>query len=174
MQSTAIRATGAPALTGVGAEYIAYCRRRLTEEYLRKIERCLDALSEDDVWWRQHETDNSIGNLLMHLAGNVRQWIVTGLGGSADIRERQHEFSERNRLPKRLLLERLKDALRQADTVLGRIDAGKLLEMRHIQKYDVTSLDAVSHVVEHFAGHLGQIIYITKLRTGRDLKIYDL
>lgn len=173
MQSTAINGRDSTG-SGIGAEYVTYCRRRLLKEYLPRIERCAEALSDDDVWWRQHDTDNSIGNLLMHLAGNVRQWIVTGIGGGVDIRERSHEFSERNMIPKELLLERLRDTLRQADGVLCRFDTGKLLEVRHIQKYDVTCLDAVSHVVEHFAQHLGQIIYITKLRTGRDLKFYDL
>jgi uncharacterized damage-inducible protein DinB len=172
MQSTAIDPKAPPA--GLGGAYIAYCRRRLMKEYLPRIESCLEGLSDTDIWWRAHETDNSIGNLLMHMSGNVRQWVVTGLGGSVDIRDRSLEFSERNLIPKQLLLERLKDTLRQADAVLARFSESKLLEVRHIQRYDVTCLDAISHVVEHFAQHLGQIIYITKLRSGRDMKFYDL
>ena len=159
----------------LGTEYIAYCRRRLLNEYLPRIERCLDELTEDDVWWRAHETDNSIGNLLLHLSGNVRQWIVNGLRDSKDdTRNRPKEFSERTRIAKDVLLDRLRTTVEEADSVLEKFDAKGLLEVHHIQKYDVTYLDAVSHVVEHFAQHLGQIIYITKLRTGKDLKFYDL
>ncbi len=157
-----------------GSEYISYCRRRFLNEYLPRIERCLAELSEEDLWWRAHETNNSIGNLMLHLSGNVRQWIVSGLGGEQDARNRLAEFAERSKIPKAQLLNNLRTTLQEADQVLAAIDSGRLLEVRHIQKYDVTCLDALSHVVEHFAQHLGQIIYITKLRTGADLKFYDL
>ena len=158
----------------LGQEYITYCRRRLTKEYLPRIEQCLATLTEDEIWWRAHETDNSIGNLVLHLSGNVRQWIVGGLGGEPDHRNRAQEFSEREHLPKERLLTILRQAINDVDKTLETFDAGKLLEVRHIQKYDVTCLDALSHVVEHFAQHLGQIIYITKLKKGVDLKFYNL
>lgn len=158
----------------VGKKYMEYCRQRMLEEFWPRIQRCVQELSEEDIWWRAHETNNSVGNLLLHLSGNVRQWIVSGIGGRPDARNRQQEFAEREGIPKAELLQRLETALREADEALERFDVGKLLEVRHIQKYDVTCLDAVSHVVEHFAQHLGQIIYVTKLRSGRDLKFYDL
>lgn len=158
----------------VGTEYVSYCRRRLMKEYLPKIRRCLSELSEDDVWWRAHETDNSVGNLILHLSGNIRQWIVSGIGGSPDARNRAQEFLERTRVPKITLLGILEETLQESDRVLERFDAAKLLEVRHIQRYDVTCLDAISHVVEHVAQHMGQIIYVTKLRKGLDLKFYDL
>lgn len=159
---------------GVSKEYIRYCRRRLMEEYLPRIERCLDELTEQDIWWRAHESNNSIGNLLLHLSGNVRQWIITGIGGAKDTRDRPKEFSERGLLPKEELRERIASTLREADNVLAHFEPGRMLEVRHIQKYDITCLEAISHVVEHFAQHLGQIVYITKLRTGTNLKFYDL
>jgi uncharacterized damage-inducible protein DinB len=158
----------------VGKEYILYSRRRLLKEYLPRIEQCLNTLTDDDVWWRAHETDNSIGNLILHLSGNVRQWIVSGIGGAEDKRDRPKEFAEREHISKAELLKRLYITLTEADRVLAEFDTSKLLEVRHIQKYDVTYLDAISHVVEHFAQHTAQIIYITKLRIGRDLKFYDL
>ncbi len=158
----------------VGVEYVAYCRRRLLKEYFQKIEQCLQELTDEDVWWRAHETNNSIGNLLLHLSGNVRQWIISGIGGAHDVRNRPQEFAERTHLPKEKLLDNLNATLVEADQVLERFDNSKLLEVRHIQKYDVTCLDAISHVVEHFSQHLGQIIYITKLRKGIDLKFYNL
>ena len=158
----------------VGKELVAYARRRLLEEYFPRIQRCFDELSNDDIWWRAHETDNSIGNLILHLNGNIRQWIISGLGGANDVRERPKEFSERRPMPKAQLLKEFEGTLHEADRVLEQFDLSKLLEVRHIQKWEVTCLDVVSHVVEHVAQHMGQIIYITKLRKGTDLKFYDL
>lgn len=158
----------------IGQHYISYCRRRLLKEYLPRIQRCVEELAEEDVWWRAHETDNSIGNLLLHLSGNIRQWIISGVGGVPDNRNRGQEFAERTHIPKAELLKKFESTLQEADRVLDQFDAAKLLEVRHIQKYDVTCLDAISHVVEHVAQHLGQIIYITKLRKGIDLKFYNL
>lgn len=158
----------------VGRAYVLYCRRRLLQEYLPRIRRCLDELSEDDIWWRAHEANNSVGNLILHLAGNVRQWIISGIGGAGDTRERAKEFSERGPIPKEELWMKIASTLKEADDVLERFDVRTMLEVRHIQKYDVTCLEAISHVVEHFAQHLGQIIYITKLRKGIDLQFYDL
>jgi uncharacterized damage-inducible protein DinB len=155
-------------------QHMEFCRRKLLQEYLPRIQRCLSELSEEDVWWRAHETDNSVGNLLLHLSGNVRQWIISGVGGAKDARERQQEFDERGHAPKADLMRKLEETLREADVVLEKLDLSNLLEIRHIQKYDVTCLEAISHVMEHFSGHVGQIIYITKLRKGVDLRFYNL
>lgn len=163
-----------PPTSTVGTELIRYCRERLMTEYYPRIERCVNELSQDDIWWRAHESDNSIGNLLLHLRGNIGQWIVTGLGGAPDQRQRDREFSERSNVPKADLLKAFKDTLDAADKVLSEFDPALLLEVRHIQRYDVTCLEAITHVVEHVAQHLGQIIYVTKLRTGKDLKFYNL
>ncbi|MBI4429650.1 MAG: DUF1572 family protein [Ignavibacteriales bacterium] len=160
--------------TNVEREFIDFSRRKLLQEYFPRIRRCVEELGENDVWWRAHETDNSIGNLLLHLSGNVRQWIVSGIGGARDTRERQKEFDQRENVPKAELLERLKETLVEADNTLAHFDTSKLLEKRHIQKYDITCFEAILHVVEHFSGHVGQIIYITKLRKGLDLKFYNL
>ena len=158
----------------IGKEYIQYSRQRLTKEYLPRIQHCLNELSDDEIWWRAHETDNSVGNLILHLSGNVQQWIISGIGGAHDARDRPKGFSERGPISKTELLKKLEATLHEADRVLEQFDLSKLLEVRHIQKYDITCLDAISHVVEHFAQHLGQIIYITKLRKGVDLKFYNL
>ncbi|MBF8248277.1 MAG: hypothetical protein HW374_1077 [Bacteroidetes bacterium] len=155
-------------------QHMEFCRKKLLQEYLPRIQCCVSELSEEDVWWRAHESDNSIGNLLLHLSGNVRQWIISGVGEAKDLRERQKEFDERKHLSKAELLQKLETTLEEADSVLEKLDLSRLLEIRHIQKYDVTCLEAISHVVEHFSGHVGQIIYITKLRKGVDLKFYNL
>jgi uncharacterized damage-inducible protein DinB len=163
-----------PTSTDLGAEYIAVCRKQLLNEFLPRFKASLDALDEGDIWWRAHETDNSIGNLMLHLSGNIRQWIVAGLGGEAFERDRPAEFSERGPIPKAELLKQFQAALDDADRVLAQFDPSLLLEVRHFQKWDHTCLYAISHVVEHFSHHLGQIIYITKLRTAKDLKLIDL
>jgi uncharacterized damage-inducible protein DinB len=164
------------AMTGteVGKEFIAMARHQLLEEYYPKIERCVLELSEEEVWWRAHETDNSIGNLLLHLSGNIRQWIITGLGGAPDVRDRPHEFSERKHIAREELLSLFRTTLEEADGVLERFDPEKLLETRRFQKWDYRCLYAISHVVEHVAQHMGQIIYITKLRKGVDLRFFNL
>jgi len=158
----------------IGAEYIAYARRRLLKEYLPKIQECFSELSEDDIWWRADETNNSIGNLILHLSGNVRQWIICNFGGATDVRNRPQEFSERTHIAKTDLLKKLEDTLNEYDRVLDQFDYHRLLEQTTIQNFDVTYLDALSHVVEHFAMHLGQIIFITKLRLSKDMKFYNL
>ena len=158
----------------VGKEFIAISRNELLKLYFPRIERCVNELTNDDVWWRAHETNNSIGNLILHLNGNVRQWIVSGIGKDPDIRNRSEEFTERTHIPKEALLKKLHTTLLEADSALEKFDLSKLLDVRHIQKYDVTCLEAIFHVVSHFSTHTGQIIYITKLRKGVDLKFYDL
>lgn len=158
----------------VAEVYLAYCRRRLVEEYFSNIKKCLEVLDESDVWWRGHETDNSIGNLLLHISGNIRQWIISGMGGAADVRDRPLEFSERHHIPKEELLKLFEGTINQADRALEKFDPGKFLEVHHFQKWDTTHLDALSHVVEHVSQHVGQIIYITKLRKGKDLRLVDV
>lgn len=103
---------------------------------------------------------------MLHLCGNVRQWLVHGIGGEQDARNRQTEFDERGPIPKNELLNKMKETLHSADEALKKFDSAKLLEMKHIQLYHLTYLDAISHVVEHFAQHTAQITYITKLRKG--------
>ncbi|HYG82341.1 MAG TPA: DinB family protein [Pyrinomonadaceae bacterium] len=153
--------------------FIAKARSLLGEEYLPKIERCLERLSDEEVWWRANEESNSIGNLLLHLAGNARQWVVSGVGQTADGRVRQLEFDQREVVPREELLRRVRQTLTEVDNVLARLDPSRVLEPRRIQGYDVTVLEAVFHVVEHFSMHTGQIILLTKLIKAADLKFYD-
>ncbi len=152
--------------------FIETARHFLLKDYLPKIEKCLELLPESDVWWRAHETGNSVGNLLLHLAGNVRQWIVSGIGGAPDKRVRQKEFDQREPLGKTELLARLRASVDEADHVLASMDTAELLKPRFIQFTERTPLQAIFHVVEHFGYHTGQIVYITKLRTGKDLSFY--
>ncbi len=149
--------------------FLEQSRRYLSAHYLPKIERCLEKLTDEDLWWRPNEASNSVGNLLLHLAGNVRQWIVSGVGGAPDVRRRQQEFDERAALPGAVLLAGLKAALDDADGVLAALDPARLLDYCRIQGREMTLLEAVYHVVEHFSTHTGQIAYVAKLRAGVDL-----
>ncbi|HEY0547593.1 MAG TPA: DinB family protein [Pyrinomonadaceae bacterium] len=160
-------------MTDAGEAFIAHTRLLLKSDYLPKLERCLEKLSDDEVWWRADARSNSIGNLLLHLAGNARQWIVSGVGSEPDARARQAEFDAHEGLGRAELLERVRRTIDEADAVLARVDAARLLERRRIQECDVSVLEAVFHAVEHFSMHTGQIILITKMLTQSDLHFYD-
>jgi uncharacterized damage-inducible protein DinB len=156
-----------------GESFIASARAYFTEDYLPKIERSLELLTDEQIWWRANPQSNSIGNLLLHLSGNVRQWIVCGIGAAADKRDRDSEFAQRDTIPRDELLGGLKQTLNEADATLANFDPGKLLESHSIQGCDVTALAAIFHVVEHFSMHAGQIILLTKLLAKKDLAFYD-
>jgi uncharacterized damage-inducible protein DinB len=145
----------------------------LVSDYLPKIERCLERLSDEEVWFRSNEASNSIGNLLLHLRGNVAQWIIGGVGDRPYERRRQQEFDERTHIPARELLDGLKAVVQEAAEIISGLDDRSLLSRRQIQDYDGTVLEAVYHVVEHFGMHTGQIILLTKARTGTDLRLWQ-
>ena len=157
----------------ISRAFLLKSRSLIVSDYLPKIERCVERLTDDDVSWRPNEASNSIGNLLLHLCGNLTQWMIAGVGGRQYERHRQQEFDERTPIPARELLRRLRAIVEEADGVIGGLDADALLTRREIQAYDVTVLEAVYHVVEHFGMHTGQIILLSKARTGADLKLWE-
>ncbi|HKB65319.1 MAG TPA: DinB family protein [Pyrinomonadaceae bacterium] len=156
-----------------GQSFIASARAYFAEDYLPKIERSLDLLTDEQIWWRANPQSNSIGNLLLHLSGNVRQWIVCGVGEAPDNRDRDSEFAQRDSIPRDELLAGLKQTLSEADAALAKFDTGKLLEQYSIQGCDVTALAAIFHVVEHFSMHTGQVIMMAKMFAEVDLGFYD-
>ena len=133
---------------------------------LGKIKHCLGQLTDEQVWWRPRPSLNSIGNLILHLCGNVRQWIVAGLGGGADVRDRHAEFSERGPIPRDELLRRLEAVVDESRAVLARQTARQLLEAWRIQGFDVTGLRASFDSVPHLRGHTQEIIGMTRLQPG--------
>ena len=145
----------------------------MLDDYLPKIERCLERLTDEQIWWRPNEESNSIGNLVLHLCGNARQWIVSGVGGEADRRQRDAEFAQRELVPRDQLLSLLHSTLADVARVLRGLDPATLLERRTIQSSDVDLLEAIFHVTEHFSMHTGQIIMLTKMVTATDLRFYD-
>jgi uncharacterized damage-inducible protein DinB len=157
-----------------GRQFIEHSRRYLMFELLPRIPGALADLPEEDIWWRPNEASNSIGNLLLHLQGNVRQWLIDGVTGTNDRRDRQAEFDHRDPLPLEEMLRSLSRTVAEADAILGSLDPSTLLEQRSIQGRNVTVMEAIYHVVEHFSMHTGQITYIAKLRLGRDLRFYEV
>lgn len=156
----------------IGQEFIARARYHLIDEFRPKIERCLERLTDDQIWWRPNEQSNSIGNLVLHLCGNARQWIVSGVGGAGDSRNRDAEFAQREVVPRAELQSLLEKTLDEVDSTLERLDANGLLGRHTIQGSDVSALEAVLHVVEHFSMHTGQILLLTKMLIGSDLAFY--
>jgi hypothetical protein len=133
---------------------------------LDRIRHCLDQLAEEQVWWRPAEGMNSIGNLLLHLAGNVRQWVVAGVGGALDDRYRQGEFDERGPLPKAELLRKLEGTLAEARAAMGRQSADDWQRVRRVQGFEVTGFAAALHSVAHFRGHQQEIVHLTRTQLG--------
>ena len=160
-------------LNEIGQLFITRSRYHLSQDFLPKIERCVELLKDEQIWWRANPQSNSIGNLILHLSGNVRQWIVSGLGGAADSRDRGAEFAQRDVISSEELIEKLKQTLGDADAALAKFDAEKLLDLQSIQGCDVSALEAILHVVEHFSMHTGQIILMTKMLAEADLAFYE-
>ena len=157
----------------IASSFLAQSRHYLAFEYPTKIRLCLDVLPVEAVWHRTDEHSNSVGNLLLHLAGNVRQWIVSSVGGAPDARHRSGEFAAREGADADTLFAARLGAIDDADTVLATLTPARLLERRTIQGRDVTVLDAVYHVVEHFSLHTGQIILLTKRHAPGRVQFYE-
>ena len=153
--------------------FIARSRYYLREEYRKKLALAVNAIPAERLWWRPDDASNSAGNLLLHLAGNVRQWIVAGVGGAPDARDRAAEFEARSGLPANELVLRLYATLDEVDAVLATLDETRLAERVTIQGRDVTVLEAVFHVVEHFSLHLGQLILMAKQFSPGAIKFYE-
>jgi hypothetical protein len=160
-------------MDAIAQTFIDKSRRLMTSDYLPEIERCLDELAGDDIWWRPNDASNSIGNLVLHLCGNVTMWILGGVGRLPFERDRQQEFDERRSIPAGELRGRLRGVVERADEVMRGVGADELLSRRQIQGYDVTVLEAIYHVVEHFGMHTGQIILLSKARLGRGLNLWE-
>src|SRR5947207_7628776 len=97
---------------------------------LDRIRHCVGQLDDAQLWWRPHAAMNSIANLLLHLCGNLTQWIVAGVTEASDRRDRPQEFAERGPIPKAELLARLEAVAGAAREVLRRTSDTQLLELR--------------------------------------------
>src|SRR3954468_19057484 len=158
----------------IALQFIQQSRHYLAGEYPRKIELCLRSLPAEALWARTDASSNSIGNLLLHLEGNVRQWIVSSVGGAPDHRHRSAEFAATEGATDwKPLFQELRATLDEADAVIGALSESDLESRRTIQGRDVSVMDAVYHVVEHFSLHTGQIILLTKLYAPGAIHFYE-
>ena len=163
-----------PGKSEFARSFLAESKHSLAVYHMPRLIRCLKMLSEDEIWWRQNAASNSAGNLVLHLSGNVRQWIISGLGNAEDCRDRDREFAERGPIRRGALIALIRKTVDEACGVLGRLPEGSLLRKYRIQGFRVSGMYAVSQVVTHFAYHTGQIIYVTKMKLGKDLRFTRL
>ena len=153
--------------------FLDFSRNKLLNQYWPRLRKAVEPLSQEQIWWRPNAASNSIGNLVLHLNGNVWQWLVASFNRLNDERDRSAEFNATGDPSATDLLDRLGQTIEEAAKVLARLTPGELLATWHIQGYTVSGLAAVYQVVEHFGLHYGQIVYITKMQEGRDLGFYS-
>ncbi len=142
------------------------------DENTSKIKACIKQLDEKDIWFRHNEHVNSVGNILLHLCGNIRQWIISSLGGAPDIRERDLEFSTMGGFTKEELTTRWQDTMQEAVTVITDASPENLLRRREVQGSAHSGIGIIIHVTEHYSYHTGQIIFLTKLYKNIDMGFY--
>jgi uncharacterized damage-inducible protein DinB len=152
--------------------FLEFSRHKLMDHYWPRLRACAESLSDEQVWWRPNAASNSVGNLMLHLNGNVTQWLVASFSGQNDQRDRPAEFSRTQGLSRDELLALLGATMERAAAVLARLTEAELAAPMEIQGYHVTGLEAVYQVVEHFGLHFGQIAYISKMLSGQDLGFY--
>jgi hypothetical protein len=150
-------------------EFTDYSVGRLIA-YMSRIETCVGKLTPEQIWDRGSANENAVGNLLLHLEGNVRQWIMHGVGGQPDVRIRSAEFAAKEGATAAELLAKLRTCVEQAVAVIQSVPEGRFLDRVVPQGDEVTILAAIYQVVQHFAGHTFQIMYATKRFTGEDLR----
>lgn len=153
--------------------FLEFSRKKLLEQYWPRLRVCVESLTDEQVWWRPNPASNSIGNLILHLNGNVRQWGVASFNRLQDDRNRPAEFNQQEGASAAALLDLLGATMQEASEVLARLTPADLLAPFEIQGHHVTGLDAVYQVVEHFGLHYGQVLYITKNLSARDLGFYS-
>ncbi|TAE47440.1 MAG: DUF1572 domain-containing protein [Bacteroidetes bacterium] len=151
---------------------ISEVRRRILEESFFRIRKCLSLLEDDAIWWRPNEQSNSVGNLVLHLCGNARQWMLSALGGLPDTRQRQAEFDERGPVARTELLSLLDTLERELSALLDRLGPEDLERMYEVQGFQESGVAILVHVTEHVSYHTGQITYFVKMHTGKDTGYY--
>jgi hypothetical protein len=156
----------------LAAIFLAFSRNKLLNQYWPRLRSCVKPMTMEQVWWRPNEASNSVGNLILHLNGNVTQWLVASFNRDEDMRKRPEEFAAQGGLTAAELLTKLGATIAEAERVLNRLTVEELLAPLEIQGYHVRGLDAVFQVIEHFGLHYGQIAYISKCLSGKDLGFY--
>lgn len=160
-----------PSVTAVHVAFISAAAARLRQQESR-LHDCLSRLTDDQIWSRGNENSNSIGNLILHLIGNLGQWVVAGVGGQADRRDRDSEFATRGGIPSAELSARLKARMDEVVKIIEELPPHRLLEVVTPQGYSLPVMEVITHITEHFYHHGGQIMLLTKLYLDVDLGYY--
>jgi uncharacterized damage-inducible protein DinB len=161
-----------PAQNNLTSAFLRATREMLLDQSWARLRTCVESLNDEQIWWRPNSSSNSIGNLMLHLNGNVTQWIINSFAHGSDHRDRPAEFSRTEGLSRDQLITTLSSTMQRVSAVLANISEADLLAHYDIQGYHTTGLEAIYHVVEHFALHYGQIAYITKMLLDEDLGFY--
>ncbi len=152
--------------------FLAFSRDKLLNQFWPRLRACVESLTDEQIWWRPNPSSNSIGNLVLHLNGNLRQWLVDSFSKREDQRDRPAEFSASGTMTGNELLEKLNGTIHEAGEVMDRLSEADLIARYEIQGYNVHGLEAVYQVIEHFGLHYGQIAYVTKMLRDQDLGFY--
>ncbi|MCE7995137.1 MAG: DUF1572 family protein [Roseivirga sp.] len=153
-------------------EITAQAIRYFTEN-TNKVTKCLEQLSEEEVWQRPNNASNAVGNQILHLCGNITQYAIASLGQNEDLRERDSEFAATGGLSKAQLLDKLSNTVNQAIHTFDTLKEEELLRVRSVQGFSYTGIAVIMHVVEHYSYHTGQIAFWTKLLKDKSLGFYD-
>lgn len=159
--------------TALTNAFITEIKRRLFTESVTRLKKCVSELTEEQIWYRPNNSSNSVGNLVLHLHGNVRQWVVAGLGKNKDVRERQKEFDEKGPVSLEKMLADIDKLMEEVNQILNNTSTNDLLEVRNVQGYDESGLSILVHITEHFSYHVGQMTYIVKMLKDKDMGYYD-
>jgi len=156
-----------------GKQLIAETKRRISEESIERIKKCLDMITNDQIWQRPNKESNSIGNLILHLCGNARQWLICGLTDAPDTRNRSLEFDIHHNISKSEFITKLDELSSDIASLLKMIDVSNLVLPRKVQVFEETGISILIHVIEHFSYHTGQIVFYTKLLTNKPTNFYS-
>lgn len=138
----------------------------------QRIVRCVEELPENKIWHRPNNNSLSVGNQILHLEGNIRQWAVHGLGGRPDVRRRDAEFAAEGGISSAELLARFAEVIEDAKLVVSDLTEQDILRERDVQVYRHDGVFVLLHVIEHLSYHTGQIIFYTKAVLNVDLGFY--
>jgi uncharacterized damage-inducible protein DinB len=142
------------------------------EESTNRIKKCLAEIDDAQTWRRPNDNLNSVGNLIVHLCGNIRQYIISALGEKKDIRDRNKEFSIREGPGKEGLFDELVNTVAEAVSILKNIDEARLTKIYSVQGFSLSGIGIIIHVTEHYSYHTGQIAFWTKQLKNKDLGFY--
>lgn len=152
---------------------IEQAKVRIIDENIARIIKCLDMLTTEQIWHRIHQHTNPIGNLVLHLEGNARQWILSTFDDAPDHRVRQQEFDTNEPISGDVLKSKLNTLAIDLTHCLDRIKEQELLDVHTVQCYRESGISIIVHVIEHFSYHTGQIAYVTKWLSEKETGFYE-